>query len=49
MWGFISKLVSKIFTDYIRKTVKIYIDDMLVKTFQAKYHLKHLEKAVNIL
>lgn len=36
-------------TDHLGKTMKVYIDDMLVKSLRADDHLKHLEEAFNVL
>ena len=43
------RLVNKIFKDIIRKTMEVYIDDMLVKSFKAADHIAHLEETFGIL
>lgn len=37
-------LVNKMFNEQISKTMDIYIDDMLIKSFQANDHMEHLRK-----
>ena len=36
------RLVNKMFSDYLGKTMEVYIDDMLVKSLIAEEHLDHL-------
>ena len=36
------RLVNKGFTNLIGKTMEVYVDDMLVKSFQKKYHVTDL-------
>ncbi|XP_070022345.1 uncharacterized protein [Nicotiana sylvestris] len=36
------RLVTKIFQEYLEKTMEVYIDDMLVKSKQAGDHIQHL-------
>lgn len=36
------------FVDFIRKTTKVYMDDMLVKSLKAKDHVKQLDGAFQI-
>lgn len=35
-------LVNKMFAKRIRKTMKAYVDDMLIKSLKAKQHVRHL-------
>ena len=37
------------FSDYLGKTMEVYIDDMLVKLLSAEQHLDHLRQAIEIL
>ena len=43
------RLVNKMFRELIEKTMKIYIDDMLVKSVKATDHITHLKKAFDVL
>ena len=43
------RLVNRMFRELIRKTMEVYIDDMLVKSLKATYHIAHLKKAFDIL
>lgn len=43
------RLVTKIFQEHLEKTMKVYIDDMVVKSARAEYHHKHLEETFAIL
>ena len=43
------RLVTKMFKDMIRKTIKVYIDDMLVKSAMASDHIAYLEETFGIL
>ncbi|GFS42902.1 hypothetical protein Acr_00g0082420 [Actinidia rufa] len=43
------RLVNKMFSAQIGKTMEVYIDDMLVKSLQAHNHIAHLEEAFDIL
>ena len=43
------RMVNKMFSQQIGKTVKVYIDDMLVKSSKSDQHLEHLEEAFNIM
>ena len=43
------KLVNKIFKELIRKTMEVYIDDILVKSLKAVDHINHLKKAFGVL
>ncbi|XP_019250965.1 PREDICTED: uncharacterized protein LOC109229871 [Nicotiana attenuata] len=43
------RLVTKMFKDQLGKTMKVYIDDMLVKSKRKKDHIDHLKEAFNIL
>ena len=43
------RLVNKMFKEQIGKTMEVYIDDMLVKSFRSSDHIAHLEEAFNIL
>ena len=42
-------LVNKMFTDYLGDRMKVYIEDMLVKSLHAKQHLDHLRQAFEVL
>lgn len=37
------RLVNKMFKDHTGKTMDVYIDDILLKSLQAKNHLQHLK------
>ncbi|XP_024007318.1 uncharacterized protein LOC112083520 [Eutrema salsugineum] len=37
------RLVNKMFTEQLGKTMEVYIDDMLVKSLEEKDHVKHLQ------
>ncbi|XP_070007255.1 uncharacterized protein [Nicotiana sylvestris] len=43
------RLVTKIFQEHLRKTMEVYIDDMLVKSQQARDHIQHLSDTFQIL
>lgn len=43
------RLVNRMFTDLIGKTIKIYVDDMIVKSLKTKDRIKHLDEAFRIL
>jgi len=43
------QIVNKVFNDLIGDTIKVYMDDMLVKSVQRMEHLQHLDKAFNLL
>ena len=43
------RMVNKVFTDLIRSTMKVYVDDILVKSVQRTDHLQHLDKAFDLL
>ena len=43
------KLVNKMFSEMLGKTMEVYIDDMLVKSLVATDHIKHLEQAFEVL
>ena len=38
------RLVTKIFQPLIGKTMEVYINDMLVKSKERPYHLRHLQE-----
>ncbi|CAN6997487.1 unnamed protein product [Brassica oleracea var. botrytis] len=38
------RLVNRMFSQQLSKTMEVYIDDMLVKSLQAKDHVSHLEE-----
>ncbi|XP_038687530.1 uncharacterized protein LOC119986911 [Tripterygium wilfordii] len=42
-------LVNRMFASLLRKTMEVYIDDMLVKTLKAEDHIEHLRQAFEIL
>ena len=37
------------FKEQIRKTMEVYVDDMLVKYKESTYHIKHLNEMFHIL
>ncbi|GFZ05169.1 hypothetical protein Acr_17g0007410 [Actinidia rufa] len=43
------RLVNKIFKEMIRKTMEVYIDDMLIKSLEDADHTTHLEEVFGIL
>nr|XP_016484073.1 PREDICTED: RNA-directed DNA polymerase homolog [Nicotiana tabacum] len=43
------RLVTKMFKDHLRKTMEVYIDDMLVKSVKAEDYINHLKEAFDIL
>ena len=43
------RLVNKMFSEYLGKTMEVYIDDMLVKSLSAEQHLDHLRQAFEVL
>lgn len=43
------RLVNKMFANLLRKTMKVYIDDMLVKSSIAIDHVNHLEECFDVL
>ncbi|MDP0880688.1 reverse transcriptase family protein, partial [Klebsiella variicola] len=43
------RLVNMMFKDLIGDTMEVYIDDMVVKSEDAKDHVKHLEQAFAVL
>lgn len=43
------RLVNWMFSQQIGKTMKVYVDDMLAESVQAKDHLTHLEEMFDIL
>ncbi|GFY88915.1 hypothetical protein Acr_06g0008550 [Actinidia rufa] len=43
------RLVNRMFKEQIRKTMEVYIDDMLVKSLRSSDHIAHLEEAFGIL
>ena len=43
------RLVNKMFTDYLRDTMEVYIDDMLIKSLHVDQHLDHLYQAFEVL
>ena len=45
----IQRMVNKVFKDLIGDTMKVYVDNMLVKSIQCTEHLQHLDKAFNLL
>lgn len=42
--GHLPKVVQKMFTDHTRKTIEVYINDMLVKSLKAEDYWKHRRK-----
>ena len=43
------RLVNMMFADQIGRTMKVYIDDMLVKSLEAEDHISHLQQAFSTL
>lgn len=43
------RLVNKIFVNLIKKTIEIYVNNMLVKSLKIKDRVKHLEKVFQTL
>ena len=43
------RLVNMMFKDLIRKTMDVYVDDMLVKSRMAGDHVEHLRQMFNVL
>ncbi|XP_062088902.1 uncharacterized protein LOC133795468 [Humulus lupulus] len=43
------RLVNKIFTEYLGKSMEVYIDDMLVKSLRAEDHVNHLRQSFKVL
>ena len=43
------RLVNRMFKDQLGDTMKVYIDDMVVKSKQSKNHLKDLQECFDIL
>lgn len=43
------QLVNKMFSNFLRETIDIYIDDMLVKSLCVVDHVQHLRQAFNVL
>ena len=42
-------MVNKIFKDPIRSPMKVYVDNMLVKSVHRTNHLQHLDKTFNLV
>ena len=42
------QMVTRMFKDLIGKTMKVYIDDMVVKTKESVWHAHHLVEVFNI-
>ena len=43
------RLVNMMFADQIGETMKVYINDMLVKSLEAEDHISHLQQAFSTL
>ena len=43
------RLVTKMFKPLLRKTMEVYIDDMLVKSKERPNHARHLQEACELL
>ena len=43
------RLVNMMFADQIGRTMKVYVDDMLVKSLEAEDHISHLQQAFSTL
>lgn len=37
-------LVNKIFKNHIKKTMEVYINDMLINSFKSEEHMEHLRQ-----
>ena len=42
-------MVNKVFKDLIGSTMKVYVDDMLMRSVQRTDHLQRLDKSFNLL
>ena len=42
-------LINRMFTEMLRKSMEVYIDDMLVKSTDVKDHIRHLEECFSVL
>ena len=43
------RLVNKMFEEFLKKTMEVYIDDMFVKSILAEDHILHLEQSFQAL
>lgn len=43
------QLVNKMFAEHLRTTMEVYIDDMLVKSLQARQYLDHFSQAFAVM
>ncbi|KAL0328146.1 UNVERIFIED_CONTAM: Retrovirus-related Pol polyprotein from transposon opus [Sesamum calycinum] len=43
------RLVDKIFQPQLRRNIEVYVDDMLVKSKEARSHVEHLEATFTVL
>ena len=43
------RLMNEIFHELLGKTMEVYVDDMLVKSFRAKDQIQHLEQLFQVL
>ena len=43
------RLVNEMFVDQLGKSMKVYVDDMLVKSLQFVEHIQHLDQTFQIL
>ena len=43
------RLVNKMFAELLGKSMKVYVDAMLVKNLQVEQHIQHLEQTVLVL
>jgi len=42
-------MIDRVFKDLIEHTMKVYIDDMFMKSVRCSDHLRHLSEAFNLL
>lgn len=43
------RLVNRMFKDFIKKTMDVYINEMMVKLLCAEEHLEHLKETFDVL
>ena len=48
-WSHLQRMVDKVFKDLIERTMKVYVDNMLVKSVLRTDHLQHLGEAFDLL
>ena len=42
-------LVNHMFKELIKRSIKVYVDDLLIKSKEGPNHLEHLAEAVGVL